>query len=208
MNYFKQALIQMRSQFKNTLILGASSTLLLLSVRHIPYLNAFLLGLGLLTLQSLSNLLIVEQAWPKNLSFLYKNLITYIGASLILFPSYVLGGSAFGILQNPQEITTMLPMAAGLFMITAYFFLLISHSLRWHLEKKMSLAKSIDLVAGASLRNYRKYFNISFYIGILLTLSVWTWGVGFIFTLPFLFYCSHFLFTDMDQKKLIVRVPR
>lgn len=207
MNYFKQALIQMRSQIKNTLILGTISTALLFSTHHIPYLNAFLLGLGLLILQNLSNLLMSDQAWPKNLSFLYKDLISYIGASLILFPSYVLGGSAFGILQNPQEVTTMLPLAAGLFMITVYFYLLISHSLRWHIEKKMSLAKSIDLVASASLRSYRKYFNISFYIGILLTLSTWTWGVGFIFTLPLLYYCSHFLFTDMDQKKLIAPVP-
>lgn len=207
MNYFKQALIQMNRQIKNTLILGVSSTVLLFTARHIPYLNALCLGLGLLSLQSFANHLVVDHIWPKKFSFLYKNLVPYLSASLILLPSYILSGSAYGILQSPQSIATMLPMAAGLLMITVYFYLLISHSLRWCIEKQTSLAKSIDIVASASLRNYRKYFNMSFYIGILLTLSVWTWGVGFVFTLPFMFYCSHFLFVDMDQRQLIVRAP-
>lgn len=193
----------MRRQVINTLILGASSTFLTLTSKHIPYINAFLLGLGLLALQTLANTLIITNKWPNRFSPIYRNLAAYTATSLFLLPTYILCGSAVGILQTPQDIVLTLPLASGLFMISVYFYLLISHSLRWHLEGKVSLARAIDLVAGASLRNYRLYFNVSFYFGILMVISVWTWGAGLLFTLPFLFYCDHFLFTDMKQNKLI-----
>lgn len=208
MPYFKQALIQLRASPKESLLLGAASALLIAISRYIPYLNAFFLALGLLILQEAARTQITTKSWPKNFDFLKNEAVTYIVMSLILLPTIILAGSALGVLQSPQSLLTTLPLSFLLLFIASYFYIVLSHSLRYHIEKKVSLAQSIDIVGLSSVRNFKNYFLLSFYGGILLLVSEITWGVGFIISLPLIFYFNYFFYSELDRLGLIEHAQR
>jgi hypothetical protein len=207
MKSFKQALIQLKSDLKNSLLLGAGGTVFIYSVRNIPYLSAFFLALGVLILQELACKLAAAHTWHRDLDFLKKNLVAYIGTSLVLLPTFVLAGSAMGILQSPQGLALTMPLALILFMLSVYFYFVLSHALRLHVNKKISLAKAIDILGISSLRRFRMYFVLSFYLGLLLMLSGMTWGAGFIISLPLLFYTDHYAYLELSRgEDFIARV--
>lgn len=176
--------------------------------RYIPYLNAFFLALGLLILQEVARIQITARSWPKNWDFFKNEAVAYIVMSLILLPTIILAGSALGVLQSPQSLLTTLPLSFLLLLIASYFYIVLSHSLRYHIEKKVSLAQSIDIVGLSSVRNFKNYFLLSFYGGILLLVSEITWGVGFIISLPLIFYFNYFSYSELDQRGLIARAQR
>lgn len=208
MNSFKQALNQLKISWKYSLLLGLIGTILIFTVRYIPYLSAFALAFGILILQEFAQMGINSPAGPYNLNFIRKNLLSFTGTSLILLPTIVLGGSAFGILESPQGLLTTLPLAGCLFILAIYFYLILSHSLRFHLETKVSLPKAIDLIGISSIRNFRLYLILSFYFGVLLLISALAWGIGFIIALPLLFYVDHFAYLEIGRKKSIGRAPQ
>lgn len=90
-----------------------------------------------------------------------------------------------------------LPVVWGLLILCVYFYLVLSHSLRLRLTENVGIAKAIDIVGAASLKNFQAYFRLSFYLSLMIIVSGLTWGVGFIVTLPLVFFSSHFSYLDL-----------
>lgn len=167
------------------------------------------MAFGVLIIQEVACRLVVKREWPKNLHFLKNDLTAYVGTSLVLLPTVVLAGSAMGILQGPQELILTLPVALGMFVLSIYFYFILSHALRLHVDKKISLIKAIDFVGLSSLRNFKMYFVLSFYFGLFMILSGMSWGVGFVISLPWLLFANHFAYLELSRSQdLIARVPR
>lgn len=200
MNSFKQALNQLNSSWKNSLILGALATFFIFLVRYIPWGSAFVMSFGILIFQEVARNLVVTASWRPHSQFLRKEWIPYLITSLILLPTSVLLGSALGILESPQTLLATAPMSLGLLILAVYFYLVLSQALRLHSERNESLAKTIDIVGLASLKNFRLYFALSFYFGLLILISGMTKGVGLLVTLPLLFYANHFAYVEMNQR--------
>lgn len=176
------------------LFLGALSTLLMLASEHIPYIGAFLLSLGLLTLQQLCDQKILGS---HNHTWSTKKVSSLIVSSLILFPSSVLMGSSMGILSSPQSLLYTLPLSIMLLTLSVYFYLVLAHALRLQRDREVHIGKAIDIVGIGSFRKFGFYCALSFYLGILIGISGLLWGGGFIFTLPLLFYVSHFSYNEV-----------
>ncbi|MBV2168109.1 MAG: hypothetical protein KUL82_05310 [Bdellovibrio sp.] len=200
MNSFKQALNQLNSSWKNSLILGALATFFIFLIRYIPWGSAFVMSFGILIFQEVARNLVVTSSWRPHSQFLRKEWIPYLITSLILLPTSVLLGSALGILESPQTLLATAPMSLGLLILAVYFYLVLSQALRLHSERNESLAKAIDIVGLASLKNFRLYFTLSFYFGLLILISGMTKGVGLLVTLPLLFYANHFAYVEMNQR--------
>lgn len=208
MKSFKQALNQLKNHLQHSLLLGVLGALLLYTVRHIPYLGAFVLAFGALYLQDLARTLAETNAWPRNFQIIKGNLFAYVGTSVVLVPTFVLGGSAMGLLQSPQGLLLVMPLALLLFILSIYFYFILSHSLRLHLETKLSLPKAIDTVGLSSIRNFKIYLPLSFYFGLLMMLSGMTWGAGYVISLPLLFYVGHYSYLELQRQDLTGHAPR
>lgn len=203
MNSLKQALIQLKADWKNSLFLGCTATLFVLAVRFTPYISALLISFGLLFLQEITNRLLTQKAYPKTASFLKENLPAFIISSLILLPTSALLGSAIGVLESPQNLLQTIPMSWGLLILALHFYLVLSHSLRLNIENDIPLAKAVDIAALASLKNFREYFIIAFYAGLAVLISGYLWGAGFIVSLPVIFYATHFCYTTTKDRGLL-----
>ncbi|WP_373998682.1 hypothetical protein [Bdellovibrio bacteriovorus] len=201
MNSFKQALIQLKSQWKYSLILGAIGFVVAFSLRHIPYVSAVLTAFALLVLQHLTDRWLEGKNW-KDLSIVKESLLPFIVTSLILFPTTVLIGSSFGILQSPQEYLSGAPLSLGLFILGTFFYLVLTHALRYRLDTGTGLAEAVDIVGLASMKNLRHYFVVSFYLALLLLIAGVTWGIGFLLAFPVLFFSSYYSYLEMKSKFL------
>lgn len=200
MNSFKQALNHLKTHWQQSLVLGVIATLLLISVRYLPYVGAVFISFILLIGQRISERLIEGKDW-KDFNTLKKGLPAFIIVSVVLFPTSVLVGSSMGILQSSQHLFSAIPSALGLLIIAIYFYLVLSHSLRLRLDSEVGIAKAIDIAGLASLKNFKIYFALSFYLGLLVVISAFTWNIGLIVTLPLLFYSSHFSFLEAKVSK-------
>ncbi|WP_295905631.1 hypothetical protein [uncultured Bdellovibrio sp.] len=202
MNSFKQALNHLKSHWQQSLALGAAASVLLLLTRYLPYIGAFFISLILLIFQHATEQWLAGKNW-KDISFLKKALPAFIIVSVILFPTSVLVGSSMGIIQSSQGFFVAVPTAWGLLMIAVYFYLVLSHSLRLRFEDNVGIAKAIDIAGMASLKNFKLYFILSFYLSLLLVLSGFAWNIGLLVILPLLFFSSHFSFIEMKKMGLL-----
>lgn len=200
MNSLKQALIQMKTDWQSALLLGCVSTLLVMAVRFIPFGSAFLLSLGLLFLQQVTEYRLKNHSWPRHTDFMSGRWLPMVVCSLILIPTSALLGAATGLLQSPQEMISALPLSLGLHWIAIYFYLIVAHSLKLREEGGADLAKAIDLIAMSSLRQFRSYFATSFYLALAIMVSSLTWGAGYIVVLPLLFFTSSFSYQRPPPK--------
>ncbi|AHZ85862.1 hypothetical protein AB1A81_01040 [Bdellovibrio bacteriovorus] len=203
MNSLKQALIQLKADWKNSLFLGCTATLFVLAVRFTPYVSALLISFGLLFLQEVTNRYLTFKAWPRDLTFLKENALTFLITSLILLPTSTLLGSAIGVLESPQDFLHTIPMSWGLLILAVYFYLVLAHALRMTIENGTALAKAVDIAALASLKNFREYFIIAFYMALAVLISGILWGAGFIVTLPVIFYAAHYSFLATKERGLL-----
>lgn len=199
MIYLKQALIQIRTDWKNALLLGCVATLLIMMVRFIPFGSAFLISLGLLFLQQATEFYLKNKVWPRRLEFMKGHWPALVACALILIPTSALLGAATGLLQSTQQLTTTLPLSLGMYWIAVYFYLIIAHSLRFR-SRSGTLPKAIDQVAMSSLRRFRSYFSVSFNLTVAIMISSFVSGAGYILTLPLLFFATAYSYQDPLQK--------
>ena len=153
---------------------------------------------GLLSLQQIADQKIRGEKGKTLLTT--KDLTPFLVTAVVLFPTGVLLGSSMGILESPQPLYSALPLSLGLFILSIYFYLVLSQALRLRLESKVNIAKAIDVVGLNSFKRFRLYISISFYLAILVMISGLTWGAGFIITLPVLFYVSYFLYFEVRSQ--------
>ena len=116
-------------------------------------------------------------------------------------PTSILVGSAFGLLQTPQELWMTLPLTSGLFFLGIYFYIILNQAIELHLNSSQTLAKSIDVVALTSFRFLKKYALASFYLGALFSLSSLANGAGFVLALPALFFVTYYLDQEIKTAK-------
>ena len=200
MNPVKQALFAFKQNWKESLYLGVAATIFTFFAQVVPFIGAFLISLGLLIFQELANLRLSSEVWKKDLSHLQNDWISFIITAVILMPTGILLGSAFGVVESPQSRFESWPMALGLFILGVYFFLILSHGLILQQERHQGIARTLDVAALASIKNFKTYLAASFYIGIALVIGSLLKGVGFVIALPFLFYCDYFVFKVMKDK--------
>lgn len=198
MNAFKQALNHFKNNWHYGLILGSAAAFIVLFSRHIPYISSFLMSAGLLSLQQIADQKIRGEKGKTLLTT--KELTPFLVAAVVLFPTGVLLGSSMGILESPQPLHMTLPLSLGLFILSIYFYLVLSQALRLRLESKVNIAKAIDVVGLNSFKRFRLYLSLSFYLAILVMISGLTWGAGFIITLPLLFYVSYFSYLEVREQ--------
>ena len=134
-----------------------------------------------------------------DLSHLKTDWISFVIAAVILMPTGILLGSAFGLLESPQSRLQSWPMALGLFILGVYFYLIMSHGLNLQQDRHEGIAKTLDVSAIASIRNFKIYLATSVYVSLALVAGSLLKGIGFIAALPFLFYCSYFVFKQMKE---------
>lgn len=207
MNSLKQALIQLKEDWLNSLLLGCIATIFVLLVRFVPYVSAFLISLGLLFLQEVSNQYSETRKWPQNFSFLKQHLLSFVVTALILLPTSALLGSAMGLLQSPQNFLQTVPLSLGLLILALYFYLILNHALRLSMESGTSLAKSIDVAALASVKKFKDYFLVSFYLGVAVLIAGLLWGLGFIITLPFVFFATNYIYAHIKSSGVLNKNP-
>ncbi|MEN0057300.1 MAG: hypothetical protein AAGB31_00570 [Bdellovibrio sp.] len=198
---FKQALNQFGSQWKTSLLLGMLATLMVGTVLHltdysifIAFFGAFAFGLGLLICQraadkSMDPTLALSSVWPPR-----QHLLSYAIIALFLVPTgavTAIGVSFFLVPGIP------LILFLGVYTVCVYFFLILSQTLRFHLEKNQPLAKAGDTVGLLSLRKIPLYSLLSFIFAVLFLISGMTKGAGLLVTLPLLFYTNYFLYQKL-----------
>ncbi|MDG0814739.1 hypothetical protein [Bdellovibrio svalbardensis] len=200
MNPVKQALIAFKTNWKESLYLGAAATVFIFFSQVVPFIGAFLISLGLLIFQELTNIRLRTGQWKLDLSHFQNDWMSLIITAIILMPTGILLGSAFGLLQSPQEHWRTFPMSLGLFILGIYFFMILSHG--FNLQQKLhgGIAKALDATALASIKNFKLYLVASFYTSVALMIGGLLKGVGFVLALPFLFYVGYFVFADMVNK--------
>ena len=162
MNPVKQALFAFKQNWKESLYLGVAATIFTFFAQVVPFIGAFLISLGLLIFQELANLRLSSEVWKKDLSHLQNDWISFIITAVILMPTGILLGSAFGVLESPQSRFESWPMALGLFILGVYFFLILSHGLILQQERHQGIARTLDVAALASIKNFKTYIFINF----------------------------------------------
>lgn len=207
MNSFKQALNLLKVTLKNSLMFGFVAMLFIFLARATPGVGAIVVSLVLLIFQEMAIRLIIEKKNPRQISFESKELISYLMIAVALFPTSALFGSSVGILESPQGLLMTVPLAILLMIIATYFFLVLSQSLKWHIETQTSIAKSIDIWGMASIRNFKDYLGVSFYAALLIFISAMTKGAGLIAALPLIFFANHYLYQE-KRSQITERAPQ
>lgn len=207
MNSLKQALNHFKQNRQNSFLLGILATSLVVTLRYIPLFSAFLISLVALLLQDLAKQLIVHKKWPVRFQSTFARALSYMIVAVILLPTSVLLGSAVGFLESPQELFVSVPFSLSLIILGVYFYLILSHALRFHFEQNENLAKSIDFIGVASFKNLNMYVPLSLYLAVLILIGGMTKGAGLIVALPFLFYVNHFSYKELEKRGVIVPVP-
>lgn len=190
-----------KENWKESLLLGIAATSFTFFSQIVPMIGALLISVGLLIFQEMANLRLQKGRWERDLTHLKNDWLAWIITAVVLMPTGILMGSAFGLLHSPQELWRTLPMALGLFMLGVFFYFILTHGLNLQLEQPEGIAKTLDKSALASVKNLRLYFPCVFYVSVLLVISAFMRGFGFIVSLPFMFYVSFYLYTEMKNKK-------
>lgn len=196
MNSFKQALNLLKANLKNSFWFGFVAMLFIFLARATPGVGAIVVSLVLLIFQEMAIRLLLEKKNLRQISFESRELVSYLIISVALFPTSALFGSAVGLLESPQSFLMTVPFSILLMIAATYFYLVLSQSLRWHMESQNSIAKSIDTWGMASIKNFKDYLGVSFYAALLIFVSAMTKGVGLIAALPLIFIANHYLYLE------------
>ena len=189
-----------KTNWKESLLLGIAATCLTFFSQIVPTIGALLISVGLLIFQELANLRLQKGRWDRDLTHLKNDWVSWIVTAVILMPTGILMGSAFGLLHSPQELWRTIPMAFGLFILGVFFYFILTHGLNLQLERPEGIAKTLDKSALASIRNLRLYFPCVFYVSVLLMFSAFMRGFGLIVSLPFMFYVSFYLYAELKRR--------
>ncbi|MGZ3769240.1 MAG: hypothetical protein ACXVCP_06350 [Bdellovibrio sp.] len=196
MIFFKQALIQFKKTWKQSILLGIAGSAFILAVSHIPIISTFIISVGILKLQAAAQAIINKEKITNH--FNTKNLFSSVIVGVILVPSGILLGSAIGLLQGQQELTMTVPVSMALITIAVLFYFIFSQSLRHNLETGTSIGKSIDFIAINSIKNFTNYLVPGICFSVLIILSELTKGIGLVITLPLLFYTNQFIYEKSE----------
>ena len=189
-----------KENWKESLLLGITATCFTFFSQIVPMIGALLISVGLLIFQEMANMRLQKGRWERDLTHLKNDWVSWIITAVVLMPTGILMGSAFGLLHSPQELWRTIPMALGLFMLGVFFYFILTHGLNLQLEHSEGIAKTLDKSALASVRNLRLYFPCVFYVSVLLIISAFMRGFGFIVALPFMFYVCFYLYAEMKKK--------
>lgn len=199
MNSFKQALIQLKNDWLNALLLGCFSAAYVIAARFVPFISAFLLSLGLILLQAYARYFLQFKSWKKP-PFKKDTFLSLFIISIVLIPTSALFGSATGILESPQTLIQSVPMALFLLILAIYFYGIFYHALQLRLDTNVSIAKAIDVAALVSFKNLKLYLVMCFYLALLFVLAGLTYGAGLVLALPLLFFANSFAYDSLKEQ--------
>lgn len=194
MHLFKQALIQYKTQWQESLLVGVFSFLCVLATPKIPLAGSFFLSLVLLSFQLVIWHKLEKGSWPKQGDLFPRMITPLLVCSLVMTPTSILIGSAHGLLASPQSILTSWPLSIGLLFVGTYFYFLIAHALLLTNTTDLGIAKALDRAALETMRGFRVFGPLCLIFAVLFLFSQETYGVGWIVTLPLLYFsCSYSL---------------
>ncbi len=200
MNPVKQALIAFKTNWKESLYLGAAATVFIFFSQIVPFIGAFLISIGLLIFQELTNIRLETGKWKMDLTHFRNDWMSLIITAIVLMPTGILLGSAFGILQSPEAHWRSLPTSLSLFILGIYFYMILSHGFNLQQRQRVGIARTLDMSALASVKNFKLYLVASFYVSVALMIGGLLRGAGFVLALPFLFYAGYYVFADMNSR--------
>lgn len=194
MHLFKQALIQYKTHWQESLLIGLFSFMCVLAAPTLPLVGSFFLSLVLLSFQLVIWFRLENKRWPIKSDLFPQAITPLLICSLVMTPTSILIGSAHGLLASPQGILTSWPLSVGLLFIGIYFYFLIAHALLLTRATSLGIAKALDRAALDTMRNFRLFAPLCLIFAVLFLLSQLTVGAGWIFALPLLYYvCSYSL---------------
>lgn len=199
MNSFKQALNLIKYDWRSSLLLGLVSTAIILVATVSPLFSSFFIALSILIIQEASTYFIINKSWRLKTNLKPDQFMALVATALLLIPTSILLGSALGLLQSPQQWFVTTPLSLTLLIIAMFFYFVLSHALRLHLESKQSLMKSFDSIGLGSIKNFRVYLTVSFYSACLVLFAGMTKGVGLIVVLPLILFVNHFSFLEVRK---------
>lgn len=199
MNPIKQALILLIQIWKQNLILGVvTSTLFFLSGYMGSYSILFVAPFLLLIQQSYNQALDSKSSFI-NLAFLKNNMLSIIIVALAFSPTGILLGSAFGLLESPDDRIANILAAEWLLLICCLIYLIVNHGLALHFKGRMGLARSLDVAVQTGYKKIISYIISSFYMSISLLITGLLNGYGILIALPFIFLVCYFHFMEISK---------
>lgn len=194
MHLFKQALIQYKTHWQESLLIGIFSFMCVLAAPSIPLVGSFFLSLVLLSFQLVIWFRLENKRWPIKSDLFPQVIIPLLICSLVMTPTSILIGSAHGLLASPQDLLTSWPLSIGLLFVGIYFYFLIAHALLLTRAANLGIAKALDRAALDTMRNFRLFAPLCLIFAVLFLLSQATFGVGWIIALPLLYFvCTYSL---------------
>lgn len=191
MHLFKQALIQYKTHWQESLLIGLFSFMCVLAAPTLPLVGSFFLSLVLLSFQLVIWFRLEYKRWPIKSDLFPQSITPLLVCSLVMTPTSILIGSAHGLLASPQGILTAWPMSVGLLFIGIYFYFLIAHALLLTRAANLGIAKALDRAALDTMRNFRVFAPLCLIFAVLFLASQLTMGIGWVIALPLLYYtCS------------------
>ncbi|QDK43843.1 hypothetical protein DOM22_01030 [Bdellovibrio sp. ZAP7] len=200
MHSVKQALIMFRQNWKDSLILGVLATLFTFFSQIVPTIGALLIAVGLLIFQELANLRLQKGRWERDFTHLQKDWVSWLITAVILMPTGILMGSAFGVIHSPQPLIQSLPAGFGLMAMGVFFYFILSHGLNLQLETHMGIAKAMDRTVIAAIKNLGPFLAATVAISVALVIATYLRGLGLILALPFMFFTCFYLYIEMKNK--------
>ncbi|WP_413586022.1 hypothetical protein [Bdellovibrio sp. HCB274] len=201
MHSVKQALIMFRQNWKDSLILGVLATLFTFFSQVVPVIGALLIAVGLLIFQELANLRLQKGRWERDFTHLQKEWVAWLITAVILMPTGILMGSAFGIIHSPQPLVQSLPAGFGLMSLGVFFYFILSHGLNLQLETHQGIAKALDRAALSSVKNLGSYLVATLTVALALVIATYLRGYGLILALPLMFFTCFYLYIELKNKK-------
>ncbi|WP_413576595.1 hypothetical protein ACLVWU_00985 [Bdellovibrio sp. HCB290] len=201
MHSVKQALIMFRQNWKDSLLLGVLATLFTFFSQIVPVIGALLIAVGLLIFQELANLRLQKGRWQRDFTHLQKDWVSWLITAVILMPTGILMGSAFGIIHSPQPLIQSLPAGFGLMSLGVFFYFILSHGLNLQLETHQGIAKALDRTALSSVRNLGTYLIATMTVALALVIATYLRGYGLVLALPLMFFTCFYLYIELKNKK-------
>jgi hypothetical protein len=186
MQSFKQALILTKQYWKESLLIGLCTALVIFALQYILVFGVFLGALALLTLQIYLNDYFLHQQKKFNRAMYRNHIASWLIATILLVPTCILAGSAFGLISSPQALLTTTPIGLSLNIIAIYFYLIITQALIVEIKTSSGYIKALDKVALESLRNLKDYLFICVIVGLFLTAGSFLSAAGVIIATPLL----------------------
>jgi hypothetical protein len=201
MNPIKQALIFLIQIWKKNLIVGViTSTLIFVSGYLGSYSILFVAPLLLFIQQSYNRVLESQDSLVK-IAFIKRNLISIIIVGLAFSPTGILLGSAFGLLESPEDRFSNVLRAEWLLLVCCLIYLVVNHGLTLHFHGKTGLARSLDIAIQSGFKKIVSYVISSFYMSISLLIAGFFYGYGMMVSLPFVFLVCYFHYIEMSKTK-------